>query len=358
MRGSFVLGWALSAIAIVVAVIALVVAFGIAGGTDSDADSIAVSDLKASVASLSAKVSEFETALDESGQIDTAIEDLRTIRGELTELQDLVEEYELEDSGLHLKDRGEFTVDLVLQAVRHYEENGRQATLDHYSSPDSVVGEWYVFIVGEDDRLVAHPNNSLIGMDLRGPLGVDETGYRYGDVLLGATEQGLWVDYLFLNLTTGNQEFKHSWVIKHDGLIFGSGWYQILPTSRLDPTKEDPAEYTVAFVDRAIRYYRAHGREKAVEFFNSPASVDGLWYVFIIDQDGLMIAHSNPAALGQHVDDLGKTIDDKKFSDLEVTEAGLWVDYVFVNPVTGEEGVKHSWVVRHDDIYVGSDWYE
>ena len=47
-----------------------------------------------------------------------------------------------------------------------------------------------------------------------------------------------------------------------------------------------------------------------------------------------------------------------KFSELEVTEAGRWVDYLFVNPATGEEGIKHSWVVRHDGLVIGSGWYE
>ena len=53
------------------------------------------------------------------------------------------------------------------------------------------------------------------------------------------------MDYLFLNPNTGKQEFKHSWAVRHDGLLFGSGWYQVLPNSPLDVTKADPAEYTV-----------------------------------------------------------------------------------------------------------------
>ena len=32
---------------------------------------------------------------------------------------------------------------------------------------------------------------------------VDITGYFYGDDLLGAPEEGRWVDYVFLNITTG-----------------------------------------------------------------------------------------------------------------------------------------------------------
>ena len=43
---------------------------------------------------------------------------------------------------------------------------------------------------------------------------------------------------------------------------------------------------------------------------------------------------------------------------MEVTEAGRWVDYVFVNPATGDEGIKHSWVMRHDGLIIGSGWYE
>ena len=43
---------------------------------------------------------------------------------------------------------------------------------------------------------------------------------------------------------------------------------------------------------------------------------------------------------------------------MEVTEAGRWVSYVFLNPATGDEGIKHSWVVRHDGLIIGSGWYE
>ena len=148
-----------------------------------------------------------------------------------------------------LSDRAEFTVGLVKQALQRYEDEGWEATLSYYNSPESAVGEWYVFILDENDEAVAHLNQDLLGRDLKGDLGVDVTGYRFGEVMLGATEDGLWVDYLFLNPHTGNQEFKHSWVVRYDGLLFGSGWYEVLPSSPLDATKADPAEYTVAVVD-------------------------------------------------------------------------------------------------------------
>ena len=134
-----------------------------------------------------------------------------------------------DDVDFRLADRGEFTVDLVLEAIERYDAEGRDATVSYYNTPESLNGEWYVFIFDEADKLIAHANPELLGMDLKGALGVDSTGYQFGDAMLTADNRGLWVDYLFLNPQTGNQEYKHSWVIRHDGLLFGSGWYQILP---------------------------------------------------------------------------------------------------------------------------------
>ncbi len=258
-------------------------------------------------------------------------------------------------------DRSGYTVAMVEQALQRYEAEGREATVDYYNTPESVDGEWYVFIFDESDQLIAHANPDLLGMDLKGDLGVDVTGYRFGDLMLTATEEGLWVDYLFQNLATGNQEYKHSWVVRRDGLLFGSGWYQVMPSLALAVTKAQPAEYTVAMVDRALRYYKAYGREETVTFYNTPESVDGEWYVYIFDENDLLIAHANPDLLGQDLkEDLGLDSTGYHFGTdmLEATEEGLWVHYVFLNPATGAEQTKHSWTVRHDGLLIGSGWYE
>ena len=133
-----------------------------------------------------------------------------------------------EDANLPMG-RDAITVDMISRALERYDEQGRESTIQYYNSQESVEGEWYIFIFDESGRNIAHANPDLIGEDLNGDVGVDSTGYRFGDSILDATENGHWVDYLFDNLATGNQEYKHSWVVKHDGLIFGSGWYQVLP---------------------------------------------------------------------------------------------------------------------------------
>ena len=195
-------------------------------------------------------------------------------------------------------DRPAYTVAMVEKALRIYDAKGREATVAYYSSPESVDGEWYVFIADENNDIIAHPNPDFVGANLLDETGIDITGYRHGAEIASATEEGKWVDYIFLNLATGKQEYKHAWVVRHDGLIFVSGWYQVLPTLSLGVTKADPAEYTVAFVDQALRYYKAHGRENTVAHYNTPESVDGGWYIYIFDENDLLIAHANQELAG------------------------------------------------------------
>ena len=77
-----------------------------------------------------------------------------------------------DDYEFHLSDRGEFTVDMVQQALRRYDEEGREATVNYYNSPESAAGEWYFFIYDENDQAIAHPSQDLLGQDLKGDLSV------------------------------------------------------------------------------------------------------------------------------------------------------------------------------------------
>ena len=121
----------------------------------------------------------------------------------------------------------------VENAINKYGSEGPAATLAYYNREKSVDGQWYVFIVDEDDKIIGHYDAHLIGHDLKGPVGTDAEGYNFGPDMLAATEEGQWVSFVFANpeseLTepdhTGAVKFKHAWVVRHDGLLFGSGWY-------------------------------------------------------------------------------------------------------------------------------------
>ena len=71
------------------------------------------------------------------------------------------------------------------------------ATLEYYNSPESVDGQWNVFIIDENDMAIGHYNPHLIGEDLNGPIGTDANGYNFGPALLWATEEGKWVSYVY-----------------------------------------------------------------------------------------------------------------------------------------------------------------
>ena len=122
---------------------------------------------------------------------------------------------------------GLYTQAFVQQAIERYERDGRAATLAYYNGMASVDGEWYVFIVDQNGILIAHATApGLLGKSLYGPEGIDSSGYAFGAEIAAATEEGVWVDYRYRNPVTGAEGSKHSWVVRRDGLIFGSGWYE------------------------------------------------------------------------------------------------------------------------------------
>ena len=119
---------------------------------------------------------------------------------------------------------GAYTKAVVEDAVQRYERDGLEATVEYFNSLESVDGEWYVFIIDGKGYTIAHHNPQFRNRDPE--LRVDAAGRFYGDDLLGATDDGNWVDYVILNPETGGAGLKHTWAVKHDGLIFASGWYE------------------------------------------------------------------------------------------------------------------------------------
>ena len=247
----------------------------------------------------------------------------------------------------------DYTRFFVNRAISMYESDGLDATLAYYNTEESVDGQWYVFIIDRNDVMRAHAANpDLVDRPVSAADGPN--GYPAGEAVAAvADEDGEWFDYTFPNPSIGAAETKHSWMVRHDGLVFGSGWYES------GPRKSHPAAYTQAFVQQALNLYDALGLEAAIDYYGSEESVDGQWYAFIVDGDGFTIAHHNPRFLGRdpslRVDATGYFYGDDL---LGATEAGRWVDYVIVNPESGDDQRKHTWVVRHDGLLFASGWYE
>ena len=67
-----------------------------------------------------------------------------------------------------------------------------------------------------------HPD--LVGTDVFGLKDVDGTPFGR-NIVEQATVHGAWVDYKYENPMTGQVEPKSSWVVLHDGYVFGCGIY-------------------------------------------------------------------------------------------------------------------------------------
>ena len=250
-------------------------------------------------------------------------------------------------------DAAAYTKAFVQQAMNLYVALGLEETVAYYNAKESVDGQWYVFIIDENQTIIAHAADpDLVGKHVSQALGPNS--YPTGSaVAASADEDGAWFDYTYANPASGVVETKHSWVVIHDGVTFGSGWYE------RGPGKSAAAAYTKAFVQQAMNLYVALGLEETVAYYNAKESVDGQWYVFIIDPDGYTIAHHNPQFRGRdpslRVDVTGYFYGDDL---LAADEEGRWIDYVFLNPETGEQQTKHTWAIRHDGLIFASGWYE
>ena len=241
----------------------------------------------------------------------------------------------------------EYTKFFVDNAISRYETQGLEATLAYYNREQSVDGQWYVFVIDENDLVIGHPDAHRLGLDLNGWVGTDATGYNFGPDMLSATEDGKWVSYVYRNPEsggigadhTGALEYKHVWVVGHDGLRFASGWHI------------SAGEYTKFVVDEAIARYHAKGLEATLEHYNSAESVNAQWYVFIATPEGEVLGHYNAEDFALHLQEM---IDDGSF---KATEEGVWVNHEDVNPATGMVEDKHFWLVEHDGLVFGSGWH-
>ena len=257
------------------------------------------------------------------------------------------------------EDLADVTVDYVQRAIELYDREGLEATVAYYDSRASVDGQFYLFLIDENDIYLAHPIfPHLKGTDIKDVVGSD--GQVLGEEIAEATEEGHWVDYLWPNPETGLEEPKSAWVIRHDGLIFASGYYTPDPNAEPPAWKDaEPREYTVTYVENAIARYERDGLEAMKHYYSSVASFEGQWYMFIMDANDIYIVHG----LLSHL--IGTDIKDVVGSDgyelgkeiAKATEEGHWVNYLWPHPWTLQEVPKAAYVVRHDGLIFASGYY-
>ena len=252
------------------------------------------------------------------------------------------------------------TREYVSRAIARYEAEGLEAAIAYHNSPQSLDGLFYLFLIGADDVYLAHPVFShLVGTDIKDVVGSD--GYELGKAIAQATEEGIWVEYLWPHPVTRREQHKVTWAVRHDGLIFASGYYAGEPEiGSREWLETDPREYTLRYVHRAIERYDRDGLESMLNYYNSVASFEGQWYLFATDENDVYNVHPLlPHLRGIDINgifdstgfELGKAL-------AQATEEGVWVEYLWPHPVTLRESPKISYAVRHDGMLFASGYYE
>ena len=127
------------------------------------------------------------------------------------------------------------------------------------------------------------------------------------------------------------------------------------------PSRVDAAKIVKQQVAAALARYQEVGRQVFDEISRTDGDyIDGEIYVFVLNADGVSLAHAaNPSLVGQNLynlkDSTGAFIVQ---GILEIASPeGSWGDYLFKNPLTGNEEPKRSWVVKRDDLIFGSGYY-
>lgn len=119
-------------------------------------------------------------------------------------------------------------IKMVKSAIDTYDLDGTLSFIEfdgmnEFHNNDSQL---YVFVIEKESHVIrAHGVNPLLigtsSMD-----SIDPDGINIGKLIDdNVTSDGVWVEYKFLNPETEQIEPKTSWIILHDGYIFGAGIY-------------------------------------------------------------------------------------------------------------------------------------
>lgn len=132
------------------------------------------------------------------------------------------------------------------------------------------------------------------------------------------------------------------------------------------------SEEAIALVERAEMYIQKHGLEKAIAEFNrldSPFNVrseinpkgDLYMFMFWANKGGVQLVHGkNPKIVGKDVIDMRDADGLPIIREIiRVCNAGHgWAYYKWPNPLTKEIEAKQSWVIKVDQVCIGTGIYK
>jgi cytochrome c len=123
-------------------------------------------------------------------------------------------------------------------------------------------------------------------------------------------------------------------------------------------------EEAVAMVKKAVAFYKANGREKALVAFSDQQGQfkDRELFLVVVDPKGVAVAHTAlKKMIGANIMELkdvnGVMIIKSFFKAVEKTGSGWSDEYVFINPATQQMEPKRTYVEKVDDLLIACGYH-
>jgi signal transduction histidine kinase len=138
----------------------------------------------------------------------------------------------------------------------------------------------------------------------------------------------------------------------------------LVTSSILLATEKGTKAEAQALVKKAIAFYKANGKDRALAVFSDPKGqfVDKDLYIFVYDLNGKCLAHGfNQKMIGKDLlemkDSEGKAYV-KERVNIAKTKGKGWQDYMFTDPISKKLEHKTAYIEKVDDIIVGCGVYK
>ena len=199
----------------------------------------------------------------------------------------------------------------------------------------------YPFIVDSETRMIvahgADPDRIGTPTAVMGEYATQDAA----DLLANLQNNGgAWTDYLFLDPTSNEERLKHSWLVLHDGLIFGSGYYHSV---------EERARIVI---DKTIDLYKAEGAE-AFNTINTDRAEEHATVVDLTDPLYWVVAASwyAPESVGHAY--APPAFAPQLKTAFEETGDGVWIYGYSYNSISGKDTTYVSFNKVHDNYLFG-----
>ena len=127
--------------------------------------------------------------------------------------------------------------------------------------------------------------------------------------------------------------------------------------ARADNSSPDQAK---AMAEKAASYVKEHGADAAAAEFNKKESdfVHNDLYVFVVDEDGVFLAHPiKPALVGKNMIALKDVEGTPLIQHFTEVDGEGWVPYKWPHPVTKKIMPKKSYIINVDGFIIGVGAY-